>query len=251
LFSKQAIDNHVGTLLNQIFFFSPFFTPRYSSSIFFLIFSPHIFFSELLRSFFAFPTKIFSYEFQDLWIATGDLVYGTFHDFLSDTVSSVLKVATCDISNLVMKKDESDSDEDKDAVREGERQGEREGEMKVMNERLRERGRESVMKEVVQDKNKRHKTAVHYSITVNSKNTGIDLLNRLKQSVSDGTFLSTLNEKSNLNIESISTLELVLISPAHTGSPTQSPFPMLLSMVSSTGVYRSAKNSFRLFCIKY
>lgn len=184
------------------------------------------------------------------------MVYDTFHGFLSDTVSSVLKVKRCDISNLIIKnKDESDSDEDKDAVREGERQGEREGEMKIMNERLRERvrgrGRGSIMKEVVQDKNKRHKTAVHYSIIVKSKNTGIDLLNRLKQSVSDGTFLSTLNEKSNLNIKSISTLELVLISPAYTGSPTQSPLPMLLSMVSSTGVYRNIQNTSRIFCIKY
>lgn len=214
--------------------FSTYSTPTYSSSILFLIFSQSIFFSELLSSFFAFPTKISCHEFQDLWIASGDLVYGTFHGFLSDTVSSVLKVKRCDISNLVIKnKDGSDSDEDKDAVREGERQGEREGEMKVMNERLKERGRESIIKEVVQ---KRHKKAVHYSITVKSKDTGIDLLNRLKQSVSDGTFLSTLNEKSNLNMKSISTLELVLISPAHTGSPTQSPFPILLSMVSSTGV---------------
>ena len=148
-----------------------------------------------------------------------------------------MKVTRCEISNLVIKnKDDSDSDEDKDKVREGERQGEREGELKVVNERLRQRGRESIMKEVVQDNNKRQKIAVHYSITVNSENTGIELLNRLKQSVSDGTFLSTLNGKSNLDIKSISTLELILIPPAHTGSPTQSPFPRLLSMVSITGV---------------
>ena len=196
-----------------------------------------MFFSLLLRSFFAFSTKIFRCEFQDLWIASGDTVYDTFSDFLRDTVSSILKVTRCEILNLVIKnEDDSDSDEDEDTVREGERQGEREGELKVVNERLRQRGRESIMKEVVQDNNKRQKIAVHYSITVNSENTGIELLNRLKQSVSDGTFLSTLNGKSNLDIKSISMLKLVLIPTAHAGSPTQSPFPRLLSMVSNTGV---------------
>ena len=171
-------------------------------------------------------------------------------------MSSVLEITKCDISNFryydnvteydgrkleERQKDreveilKEEMDETENETTKG-RKGKRERESESESESEKERVEGIVVKKVFNNKTTlQSNTATQYEIIVNSTISGDELLSRLNQSLANGNFLSTLNDKTDFVIQSVQTFRLVLVLPGNESSPTLGPSLTSLSISSPQG----------------
>lgn len=155
-------------------------------------------------------------------------------------MSSILEITKCDISNFRY----YDNVTENDGRKLGERQKDRKIETlknevkETGKETIREREREKgiVVKKVANDEvSLQSNIAAQYEIIVNSTVSGNELLSRFNQSLSNGNFLLTLNEKTDFVIDSVQTIRLVLLRLGNESSPTLGPSLTSLSISTPQG----------------
>ena len=155
-------------------------------------------------------------------------------------MSSILEIAKCDISNFRYYDNVTENDGRKLVKRQ------KDLELKMLKnevkettrEREREREKGIVVKKLVYDElSLQSNTAAQYEIIVNSTISGNELLSRFNQSLSNGNFLLTLNDKTDFVIESVQTVRLVLVLPGNETSPTLGPSLTSLSISTPQGKY--------------
>lgn len=161
-------------------------------------------------------------------------------------MSSILEITQCDISNFRYYDYVTENDGRKLRERQKDRDikilkneiKETEKETTTESESEREKEERMVVKRVVDNKmTLQSNTAAQYEIIVYSTISGNELLSRLNQSLANGNFLSTLNDKTEFVIKSVQTLRLVLILPGNESSPTLGPSLTSLSISSPQGKY--------------
>lgn len=155
-------------------------------------------------------------------------------------MSSILEITKCNISNFRY----YDNVTENGGRKLVERQKDLELKMlknevkETTREREREREKGIVVKKLVYDElSLQSNTAAQYEIIVNSTISGNELLSRFNQSLSNGNFLLTLNDKTDFVIESVQTVRLVLVLPGNETSPTLGPSLTSLSISTPQGKY--------------